>query len=166
MIGRGATHSTGLAARTGLDMEMPGGTWFTTAKLDAAVASGAVTPDVIDTQVTRILTSMYRVGIMDTPQPTGQSAVNATSEAHAALAQHLAEQAAVLLKNFGGLLPLRRKKGTTIAVIGAAADCNATAPTVPNWGWAPSVRCINSGGGSGSVAASYVTPILLSLIHI
>ena len=104
--------------------------WITalSAKLDAAVASGAVTPDVIDTQVTRILTSMYRVGIMDTPQPTGKSAVNATSESHAALAQHLAEQAAVLLKNFGGLLPLRRKKGTTIAVIGAAADCNATRP--------------------------------------
>lgn len=159
----GGTHSTGLAARTGLDMEMPGGTWFTPAKLDAALASGALTSDVIDTQATRILTAMYRVGIMDTPQPTGNSAVNATSEAHAALAQHLAEQAAVLLKNDQSLLPLRGKKGATIAVIGAAADCNATTPSVPNWGWAPSVGCLSSGGGSGSVAASYVTPILAAI---
>lgn len=160
---RGATHSTGLAARMGLDMEMPGGTWFTTAKLNASLAAGELTADVIDTQATRILTAMYRVGIMDTPQPTGNSAVNATSDAHAALAQHLAEQAATLLQNKNGILPLNCKNGTTIAVIGAAADCNATAPTVPSWGWAPSVGCINSGGGSGSVAASHVTPILAAV---
>ena len=50
-----------------------------------------------------------------------------------------------------------------IAVIGAAAACNASAPTVPNWGWPPSAGCLCSGGGSGSVAASRVTPILSAL---
>ena len=38
-------------------------------------------------QVMRILTAMFRVGIMDAHQPTGSSGVNATSVEHAALAQ-------------------------------------------------------------------------------
>eukprot|EP01047_Picozoa_sp_COSAG01_P046259 COSAG01_NODE_4328_length_5129_cov_15.312724_6_plen_318_part_00 len=170
----GATHSTARAARTGLDLEMPGGRWFTPANLGAALTAGNLTQATVDTQVTRILTSMFKVGIMDTPQPTGSSAVNATSKEHAALAQHLAEQGAVLLQNKGGLLPLLageakgRGRGAVlaegpagvIAVIGAAAACNASAPTVPNWGWPPSAGCLCSGGGSGSVAASRVTPIL------
>jgi beta-glucosidase len=142
-------------------MEMPGQSWFTPEKFAAALAAKSITQETINTQVTRVLTAMYRVGIMDTTQPTGSAAVNATSAKHAALAQHLAEQAATLLRNEAELLPLRRN--ANIAVIGAAADCNATAPTVPNWGWAPSVGCINSGGGSGSVAASRVTPILSAI---
>ena len=161
----GGAHSTASASRTGLDVEMPGGAWFTPAKLDAALASGSLTQAAVDTQVTRVLTSMYAVGIMDVPQPTGSSAANATSPAHAALAQHLAEQAATLLRNERATLPLHDAAATTVAVIGAAADCNASAPVSPSWGWAPSVGCINSGGGSGSVAAPYVTPILAAIRH-
>jgi beta-glucosidase len=167
----GGTHSTSMAATNGLDMEMPGGGFYTADKFDAALAGGRLKQATIDDMATRVLTTMYAVGIFDTPQPTGSSAVNATSVAHAALAQHLAEQAAVLLRNekvagnAAPLLPLQLKGSNkyTVAVIGAAANCTAPTPTTPNWGWPPSAGCLNSGGGSGSVDASYVMPVLAAI---
>jgi hypothetical protein len=112
---------------------------------------------------TRVLTAMYAVGIMDSKQPTGSSAANATSVGHAALAQHLAEQAAALLRNEGAILPLQSEG--RVAVIGAMANCTAPPPSIPNWGWPRSAGCLNSGGGSGSVDASYVRPILSAIQH-
>ena len=99
---------------------------------------------------------------MDTPQPTGSSAANATSAAHAKLAQSLAEQAASLLQNTGSLLPL--SASASVAVIGAAADCNASLPTSnPSWWCNTFCGCLSGGGGSGAVAPSWVTPILAAV---
>ena len=163
----GGTHSTVAAANAGLDQEMPGGGHFTQELLGAALRNGSVTQSTLDGMATRVLTSMYGVGIMDTAQPTGAAAQNATgSGAHAALAQQLAESAAVLLHNDGDLLPLNRPGSSLrrIAVIGAAANCEEPAPDF-GFGWPVTVGCVNSGGGSGGVdvLAGGVESILAAL---
>lgn len=152
----GGTHSTEAAVHAGLDQEMPGGGFFTQEKLKGAVKNGTVAESEIDGMATHILTAMYAVGIMDTPQPTGLPDANATSAKHALLAQHLAEQAAVLLKNDRGILPL--KEGASVAVIGAAANCEAPTPSF-GFGWPATIGCINSGGGSGGVAPAGVVSV-------
>ena len=156
----GATHSTRAAVLAGLDQEQPGGGFFTQAKLGGGVANGTIPVASVDGMATRVLTAMFAAGLMDTPQPTGLPSANATSREHAALALQLAEQAAVLLQNAGGLLPL---SGTeTVAVVGAAANCEAPTPDF-GFGWPPTVGCLNSGGGSGGVVASGVTSILAAV---
>jgi beta-glucosidase len=63
----GATHSTVQSANSGLDMQMPDATFFGDA-LAKAIANGQVPQSRLDDMVLRILTAMYMVGIMDTPQ--------------------------------------------------------------------------------------------------
>eukprot|EP00026_Physarum_polycephalum_P004175 Phypoly_transcript_04192.p1 GENE.Phypoly_transcript_04192~~Phypoly_transcript_04192.p1 ORF type:complete len:642 (+),score=81.05 Phypoly_transcript_04192:243-1928(+) len=138
----GATHSTVAAANAGLDQEMPGSDFFGSA-LAQAVSSGQVSQARLDDMVTRILTGLYAVGAMDNPSPTGNLAANVTSDAHAALALALAQNAVALLQNTGNILPLA-PSGKTFAVLGDAGSAN---PTV-------------AGGGSGSVRPPYViTPL-------
>ncbi len=64
----------------------------------------------------RILTAMFAVGLFDHPSSGGATSPVSTA-AHLSLATAVAEQATVLLKNRGRLLPLRRRVGS-IAVIG------------------------------------------------
>ena len=155
----GATHSTAAAANAGLDMEMPGGSFLTTDALRRAIANGSLAPAAVARMATRVLTSMYAAGVMDAAQqqPAGTPDANATSAAHDALAQRLATSAAVLLKNSGRLLPLR--KTARVAVVGAAARCEEHTPSF-GFGWPPSAGCLSSGGGSGGVVAPQVESIL------
>ena len=117
----GAVHSTAPAATNGLDQftgfccatDKP---WFAPPAMKAALASGALTPQRLDDMVERILWAMFDNGVVDDP-------VKVTPidyAAHAAVAQKAAEESLVLLKNDGGLLPLRGVK--SIAVIGGNAD--------------------------------------------
>ncbi|KAH3744391.1 glycoside hydrolase superfamily [Pelomyxa schiedti] len=136
-----ATHSTELAANSGLDMEMPRGTYFGDALADA-VAAGTVSVETIDDKALRILTTYYAVGLMDNAQ-TGDLQADATSEEHCELARKLSEAGTVLLKNSNNLLPLDTNKLTKIAVLGLVAHDSP----------------IISGSGSGHVLAEYiVTP--------
>jgi len=153
----GGTHSTVKAALAGLDQEMPGGGFFTQEKLGGAVANGTLSESDIDDMATHVLTAMYAVGVMDIPQPTGHPSANVTTDDHAALAQAIAEQSSVLLKNDEGILPL--DSGSKVAVIGAAANCTAPTPKF-GFGWPETIGCMNSGGGSGGVAPSHVVSIL------
>jgi beta-glucosidase len=68
--------------------------------------------------VHRILRTLFAVGVMDHPPVVNPIDV----EKDAAVAQHIAEQGAVLLKNDGGLLPLDASKVRSIAVIGSHSD--------------------------------------------
>jgi len=137
----GATHSTVLAANSGLDMEMPDSQYFGDALLQA-VQNGQVSQSRIDDMAYRILLAMYTVGIFDNP-PTGNLSVNTQSEEHTLLARQLAAEATVLLKNEDDILPLDDKI-THIAVIG---DDGNDAP-------------IYAGFGSGYVVPPYVvTPL-------
>jgi beta-glucosidase len=92
----GATHSTAASAEAGLDQEMPTGAYYGPA-LAAAVTSGRVAMDTLDTMVTRILTEMFRFNDFNDPSAGSASAV-VTTPAHQAVSTAVAEAGTVLLK--------------------------------------------------------------------
>ncbi|MDQ1743431.1 MAG: beta-glucosidase, partial [Pseudonocardiales bacterium] len=138
----GAVHSTIKAAKSGLDLEMPGaaddahlgpidqlfGSYFNS-KLKAAVQSGAVTVAELDRMVAHVLTAMFRIGLFDHPTPDPATVRNAvvSTPAHRQLSSRIAEQGTVLLRNPHGVLPLRGGSLKSIAVIGDAAKNPLTA---------------------------------------
>ena len=117
----GAVHSTVKAANNGLDQqsgwpfdEQP----YFGAPLKAAVLAGQVPQSRLDDMARRVLWALYSTGAQDNPV-TGDGAIDFA--AHEAVSQADEEQAIVLLKNDGNLLPLGpdvRK----IVVIGGHAD--------------------------------------------
>jgi beta-glucosidase len=113
----GATHSTAKAALAGLDIEMPGDTFFGK-PLEKAVESGEVPWPRLNDMVRRILRSEFAAGLFDNPRPRQVPNVFAGFE----VAQRVAEQGSVLLKNAGGQLPLSVAGLRSIAVIGSHAD--------------------------------------------
>jgi beta-glucosidase len=124
-----ATHTTVKAALAGLDMEQPGSSYFGAA-LKKAVESGQVPPERLDDMVRRIVRTEFASGIFDNPQPT-----EAPNVLHGfKVAQHVAEESMVLLKNDKGQLPLNAATLKSIAVIGGHADAG-----------------VLSGGGSAQV---------------
>jgi beta-glucosidase len=117
----GAVHSTADAANDGLDQftgfccvtDKP---WFAPPQFKAALQSGAIPQHRLDDMAERVLWALFAKGAVDDP-------IKATPidyAAHAQVSQKAAEESLVLLKNDGGLLPLRGAK--TIAVIGGNAD--------------------------------------------
>lgn len=118
----GATWTTVAAANAGLDIEMPGGTYFTTPLADAVV-SGAVGAKTIDGMVLDILTSMFRLRLFDHPPPPLADVAfsDVSSPADQKVALQVAENGAVLLKNSPGTLPLSLPRGSSIAVLGKPA---------------------------------------------
>jgi beta-glucosidase len=116
----GSTHSAAKAANAGLDQQsgrpfddQP----YFARPLKAAVAAGQVSQARIDEMARRILRSMFAKGLID--HPVVPSRIDLA--AHAAVAQQVATDGAVLLKNAEGFLPL--KPGLKrIAVIGGRAD--------------------------------------------
>jgi beta-glucosidase len=135
-----ATKSTVASAKAGLDQEQPSPRYFGK-RLIAAVHSGRVSRRVVDEAVLRVLTQMYRFRLFsDYPTGNSHSAVPLTADAK--VAQAVAAQGTVLLKNSGSALPL--PKSGSVAVIGPAA-AGETA---------------SSGGGTASVQSpGTVTPV-------
>lgn len=130
-----AAQSAVASANAGLDMEMPGATYF--GSLGTVIGSGSVAQTRLDDMALRILTTLFRVGILDDP-PSGTLTSNVNASAHAALAQRAATSGITLLKNKNDLLPLDSSK--KIAVIGAPGHA------APAFG----------GGGSAEVVPPYV----------
>ena len=124
-----ATHSTAKAANAGLDMEMPESTYFGPA-LRKAVESGEVPMARLDDMVHRVLRSEFASGLFAYPQDRRVPDVFHGLE----VAERVAEQTIVLLKNANGQLPLAASRIHSIAVIGSHADAG-----------------VLSGGGSGAV---------------
>jgi beta-glucosidase len=137
----GATHSTVASAQAGLNMEMPAGDFYG-APLEQAVTDGQVPTATIDNLVRPILTEMFKYKLFTNP-PTGTPSSVVTTPAHASVAEQVAEDGTVLLKNSGNLLPLSPTQKSSIAVIGSDAGADA----------------LTAGGGSAQVDAdSIVTP--------
>ena len=117
----GATHSTEKAANNGLDQESG---WpfddapFFGPPLKAAVAAGRVSQARLDDMARRVLYAMFAHGLVDDPVPDSGTVDAAADEA---VSQADAEQAIVLLKNDGNILPLGRNVHT-IVVVGGHAD--------------------------------------------
>ena len=125
------THSTVKAALAGLDMQQPGDQYFG-APLKKAVQDGQVPMARLDDMVHRIVRSMFVNGVIDNPP------VRRVTDPFKGRddAQMIEEKSLVLLKNEGGILPLKAEKIKTIAVIGGHADVS-----------------VLSGGGSAQVDA-------------
>ncbi|MGV7207567.1 glycoside hydrolase family 3 protein [Oxalobacteraceae bacterium A2-2] len=82
-----------------------------------ALKDGRIKPERLDDAVRRTLWALFSTGTFDRPVTTTPAAV-VTTPAHQTLAQRVAVSSAVLLKNEGGVLPLKRQG--RIAVIGPA----------------------------------------------
>ncbi len=113
----GGTHSMEKAAAAGLDHEEPGWIFFGD-DLKKAVEAGKVPMTEIDDHVHRILWAMFATGVID--DPPQKSVVDAVGGLE--VAQKIAEQSTVLLKNDHAQLPLDASKIKSIAVIGPHAD--------------------------------------------
>ncbi|QGP79420.1 glycoside hydrolase family 3 N-terminal domain-containing protein [Sphingobium sp. CAP-1] len=110
-----------LGFNSGLDLETPVPEGF--AALPAAVQSGAVKMADLDAAVGRILTAKFNAGLFERPYADPKRAAAVVgSKANAELARKVADEAMILLKNEGALLPLDPGKVRTIAVIGPNAD--------------------------------------------
>jgi beta-glucosidase len=109
----------------------------------ADIEAGSVSTSTIDAAAGAILYPMFQLGIFNDP-PTGSASAMVSTPADQAFALNAAEQGTVLLRNQGGILPLRPFHLRSIAVIGADAADNP----------------ITSGGGSGAVVAdSVISPL-------
>jgi beta-glucosidase len=89
-----------------------------------AVRQGLIPEAAIDTAVTRLFLARFKLGMFDPPEVVRWAQIpisDLDSPAHRELAATVARESMVLLKNAGGLLPLRKDLGT-IAVIGPNAD--------------------------------------------
>ncbi len=111
----GATHSTVKASHAGLDMEQPDQYFYGDA-LKRAVESGAVSEAELDDHVHRILRSIFASGVFDHPTVMSVPDVKAGEQ----LAQHIAEESIVLLKDDDEVLPLEGVR--SVALIGGHAD--------------------------------------------
>lgn len=138
----GGAHDMDEAVRNGLDMEF--GTWtdgltmgatnaydnyYLASDYKKAILKGKYTEKELDDKVRRVLRLFFRTN-MDRSRPYGFLC----SEQHYEVAENVAEEGIVLLKNEGGLLPL--KGARKVLVVGENA-----------------VKMMTVGGGSSSLKA-------------
>ncbi|HLZ84857.1 MAG TPA: glycoside hydrolase family 3 C-terminal domain-containing protein [Caulobacteraceae bacterium] len=139
----GAVHDTMAAAKGGNDLEMPGPPRWFGERLLEAVRSGEVPAAQVDDAATRLVRLILRTGALDGgPPPAGEL----RTRRHRDIAARAAEEAVVLLKNDGDLLPLDAGALRRIAVVGPNA----------------AVRRIQ-GGGSSQVRAGRQISILQAI---
>ncbi|MGW2320985.1 glycoside hydrolase family 3 protein [Streptomyces sp. NPDC001680] len=109
------------AVNAGVDMMMvPYGYKDFGATLVGEVKAGRISEKRIDDAVSRILTQKFRLGLFEHPYADTSGAAAIGSPAHRAVARQAAAESQVLLKNSGGLLPL--KKSQKVYVAGSNAD--------------------------------------------
>ncbi len=139
----GATHSTALSLNAGEDFEMQSGTFYSTTRINAALADGSLTMATLDRALKRRYVQMFKFGVFD--RGVVRTPIDAaTAAANGAVARSIGEQVAVLLKNDQKMLPLDASKIRSIALIGQQTFAGAAA---------------SGGGGSSRVVPTYtVTP--------
>jgi len=139
----GAVHDTAAAANGGTDLEMPGPPRWFADRLLAAVEARKVPEANIDEAARRLVRLILRTGVLDgVPPPEGEL----RTRRHREIAARAAEEAVVLLKNEGELLPLDVVALRRVAVVGP----NAAARRI-------------QGGGSSQVRAGRQISILQAI---
>ena len=136
----GAVHDTAASLTGGLDFEPWPGLYYSPLLVQGAIAGGGATMVDVDLHVRRYLRTLFAYGAFDREAfPEAEETID--RDAHAREARRLAESAITLLSN-DGVLPLRRRKLDSIAVIGAGATEYTT------------------GGGSSEIKPySFTTPV-------
>jgi beta-glucosidase len=121
----GAAHSTAGMAMHGLDLEMgtnkPYDQFYLAAPFMDGLRNGTFPMSVLNDKVRRNLYVYFATGSMDSTRP---GEINTKS--HQDTSRHVEEEAIVLLKNQGDLLPLDSTKLKSIAVIGRNATLELT----------------------------------------
>lgn len=128
----GGVHSAEAPFLNGLDLEMPDPRWMNRKNLLAKLQSGELPVALLDDKVRRILRVAYRMGWAKRDQR--DPSIPLDDPQNAATALQAAREGMILLKNQGGVLPL---KGKRILVVGPNAE-----------------PAITGGGGS-----AYTTPV-------
>ncbi len=145
----GTWHETVPAVKAGLDLEMSGWGKFGEPKfmpeLEDAVLDGKVEEAELDEMVYRILREMKRFGLIGNENQEEYPEAVLDAPEHRKLAWQTAVEAAVLLKNANGVLPLDADKTTKLALFGDADIAVIT------------------GGGSSKVVPFYNVPPLEGL---
>jgi beta-glucosidase len=122
MVNHGyAADSTDAAVkslRAGVDMEMASTGYYD--DLPALIAAGKFDVKLVDESVRNILRIKLRLGLFDKPIPAAPPSSAMLAPDALLIAQQLATESAVLLRNEGSLLPL--SKSMKVAVIGPLAD--------------------------------------------
>jgi len=120
------------ALNAGVDMEMAIGATAYSTNLAAALKAGDVTLKQIEDADRNILAMKFRMGLFEHPYVDEAAAAKtlATPE-HRTAARVAAERSAVLLRNEGGLLPLKKGAYSKIAVVGPLADSQVD--TLGSW---------------------------------
>ncbi len=109
----GAVNDRVAGIAAGMDLEMPGSGGRTDAEIVAAVREGRLDESALDTVADRLIDLARKAQA----RPAASGPLNVA--AHHALAREAAGRSIVLLKNEGGILPLRRT--ANLAVIGEFA---------------------------------------------
>jgi beta-glucosidase len=115
-----APEAAATAVKTGTDLDC--GRVYP--NLVQAVKQGLITEAQIDTSVRRLFLARFKLGMFDSPDRVRWQRIPYSvldQPAHRDLARQVARESMVLLKNQGGVLPLR-KDLATIAVIGPNAN--------------------------------------------
>jgi len=116
-----SNESCALAVNAGIDMLMAPDSWKPLYESTLAQArSGEIPMARIDDAVTRILRAKVKAGVFRPDRPVEGRLEMLGSPEHRALARQAVRQSLVLLKNEGGVLPIRA--GARVLVAGAAAD--------------------------------------------
>jgi beta-glucosidase len=114
-------EAAALALEAGLDLELPAADCYAAPLLEA-IQAGKVAQAVVERAVSRVLALKFRLGLFENPfVDPGQAAEAYARPEQVELARRAARESLVLLKNEGGLLPLRPDLGS-LAVIGPNAD--------------------------------------------
>lgn len=134
------TNSIVPSVKAGLDLEMPGPVRRRGKHLLDAHSKGLIDTSYIDASALRILEVVHKVGKHSKPdwQEGPERAVDLPE--HRAILRRAGAEGIVLLKNQGGVLPLRGLENKTVAVIG------------PN-----AARSVATGGGSSNLSPHYRT---------
>lgn len=113
-----SVYSDVAAANAGLDLEMPSPRWFDREHLLPAVQDGRIAESVIDDKIRRLLRLGLCFGWYDREQK--DASIPEDDPATVQVALDLAREGVVLLKNEGGILPLKRE--LRVLVIGPQAE--------------------------------------------
>jgi len=114
-----STYDTLGVANGGLDVEMPEGVYMNRETLLPLVKSGKVTVATIDDKVRRILRTAIQFGWLDREQL--DLTIPRYNREGDQVALDAAREGAVLLKNEGNLLPLKKDAGISVLVVGPNA---------------------------------------------
>jgi len=105
----------------GVDLEAPSDECFQ--HLTALVEEGKLDESLIDMAVSRILTAKFKAGLFENPYVDEKRVASIIHrEEHVELAERIAEESIVLLKNSKGILPLDASDNVKLAIVGPNAN--------------------------------------------